>query len=396
MGNSRWELVTLGDVTTECKERAGDDPDLQARPVYGVDRSVGLTSVAKYTASSFERYKTLEHGMFAYNPMRLNIGSIGYCSQYIEPGLVSPDYVVFECNREKLDPDFLNYYIDSPAWKEWTANAGVGSVRMRIYYKELARLPLLLPSLPEQCAIAEVLRTLDDKIEFNSRMNRTLEVMAHAMFHYWFMDGEEVQDWEEKTLEDVTVKITKGTTPTTLGQRFTDSGINFVKVNSITDDHGFITESFDFIDEETNALLSRSAIEKDDVLLTIAGTIGKVAKVPEHILPANANQAVAIIRADKSQVLPNYIRMWLCLDEVRRELFANVVQAVQANLSLGMISKTKIRLPEYSRLIELFQPVELLLNKIELNQKESRTLASLRDTLLPKLMRGEVRVNREG
>jgi type I restriction enzyme S subunit len=84
--------------------------------------------------------------------------------------------------------------------------------------------------------------------------------------------------------------------------------------------------------------------------------------------------------------------MWLCLDDVRQELFANVVHAVQANLSLGMISKTKIRLPEYSRLVKLFEPIELLLQKIEANTKESRTLASLRDSLLPKLMKGEVRV----
>lgn len=110
MSNRQWESVTLGDVTTESRKRAGDDSKLQKRPVYGVDRSVGLTSVAKYTASSVERYKVLEHGMFAYNPMRLNIGSIGYCSHDTEPGLVSPDYVVFECNRPRLDPEFLNYY----------------------------------------------------------------------------------------------------------------------------------------------------------------------------------------------------------------------------------------------------------------------------------------------
>ncbi|HXQ33771.1 MAG TPA: restriction endonuclease subunit S, partial [Anaerolineales bacterium] len=249
------------------------------------------------------------------------------------------------------------------------------------------------PPLSEQHAIAKILGTLDDKIEINRRMNRTLESLARAVFRQWFVEGEDVEGWEEKTLGDVTVKVTKGTTPTTLGQRFTDSGINFVKVNSITDDHRFIPESFDFIDEETNALLSRSIIEKDDVLLTIAGTIGRVAKVPDYILPANTNQAVAIIRPDKSQVLPNYIRMWLCLDDVRNELFANVVHAVQANLSLGMISKTKIRLPKYSLLVELFKPIESLLNKIELNEKESRTLASLRDALLPKLMRGEVRVS---
>lgn len=199
-------------------------------------------------------------------------------------------------------------------------------------------------------------------------------------------------EWEEKTLIDITERITKGTTPTTLGKQFAESGINFIKVNSITDDHQFLIESFDFIDEETNTLLSRSIIEKDDVLVTIAGTIGRVAKVPVYILPANTNQAVAIIRPDKSKILPNYIRMWLCLDSVRQELFSNVVHAVQANLSLGMISKTKVRIPKQKRLLDLFEPIELLLNKIDVNQKESRTLANLRDTLLPQLLSGKFRL----
>lgn len=174
MSRLQWKLVKLGNVTTESKERVGYDSGLQRRPVYGVDRSIGLTSVAKYIGSSLDRYKILEYGMFAYNPMRLNIGSIGYCSQEIKAGLVSPDYVVFECNPEKLSPDFLRYYIDSPYWKEWVSNAGVGSVRTRIYYKELAQLPIWLPPLFEQRAIAEILNSIDDKIANNIAINHHL------------------------------------------------------------------------------------------------------------------------------------------------------------------------------------------------------------------------------
>lgn len=283
---------------------------------------------------------------------------------------------------------FIYYFLKTLDYQAHNDKSSVPGVNRN----HLHLIPVNIPPLPEQRAIAGILGALDDKIELNHRMNRTLESMARAVFRQWFVENDEANDWEEKALEDVTIKITKGTTPTTLGYRFTESGINFIKVNSITDDHKFLPESFDFIDEETNTLLSRSIIEKDDVLLTIAGTIGRVAKVPDYILPANTNQAVAIIRPDKSQVLPNYIRMWLCLDNVRNELFANVVHAVQANLSLGMISKTIIRLPDFKRLKELFEPIEVMLSKIEQNEKESRTLASLRDSLLPKLMRGEVRV----
>jgi type I restriction enzyme S subunit len=174
MNNLRWESVSLGDITTESRVRAGRNSRLLERPVYGVDRSVGLSSVPKYTASSLEKYKVLENGMFAYNPMRLNIGSIGYCSQNHLPGLVSPDYVVFKCEDDYLHPEFLRYYINGPEWKRWSAAAGIGSVRMRIYYKEIARLPLLLPPLSEQRAIADILGALDEKIAFNSKVNHHL------------------------------------------------------------------------------------------------------------------------------------------------------------------------------------------------------------------------------
>jgi len=203
MSKSAWASVKLGDVTSESRKRAANDKTLLGRTVYGVDRSIGLNPVAKYTANSLERYKLIEQGMFAYNPMRLNIGSIGYCSEEVQPGLVSPDYVVFECNPKKLDPDFLNYYIGSSAWSEWTAKAGVGSVRVRIYYKELTRLPILLPSISEQRTIAEILGALDDKIEINSRMNTTLESMARAVFRQWFVENKASSDWEEKSLDEI-------------------------------------------------------------------------------------------------------------------------------------------------------------------------------------------------
>jgi hypothetical protein len=94
-------------------------------------------------------------------------------------------------------------------------------------------------------------------------------------------------DTELVELDSVVHLVTKGTTPTTIGGRFTDSGINFVKVESISDDGEIIYSKLAHIDEESDELLSRSRIEENDILFTIAGTIGRVAKVPEDILPAN-------------------------------------------------------------------------------------------------------------
>lgn len=110
-----------------------------------------------------------------------------------------------------------------------------------------------------------------------------------------------------QSLGDLCIRITKGTTPTTLGRQFTATGINFVKVESITNDGQFLISKFDHIDEETDRLLARSRLNEGDIVFTIAGTIGRVGLVGADILPANTNQAVAIIRPDSSKLDGTYL-----------------------------------------------------------------------------------------
>ena len=190
--------TALGDFAFESTARAGDIPEGSLR-VYGVDRTDGLTLDAKYTSKDLSRYKVLRPGMFAYNPMRLNIGSIAHCTDEHTTGLVSPDYVVFSCKPGALDPAFLGYAIKGPEWQQWTTAAGVGSVRVRIYFRELARMPMSVPPLAQQKAIAAVLGALDHKIALNRRMNATLEAMARALFDDWVQSHE--NDIEERIVD---------------------------------------------------------------------------------------------------------------------------------------------------------------------------------------------------
>ena len=186
------KATTIGDLAFESKVRADSISESGLR-VYGVDRADGLTPDARYTSKDLGRYKVLRPGMFAYNPMRLNIGSIAYCTDRHALGLVSPDYVVFGCKPGALDPDFFSYAIKGPEWRQWTAAAGVGSVRVRIYYRELAKMPITVPPFAEQKKIAHILGTLDDKIELNRQMNATLAAMARTLFQSWFMDFDPVR-----------------------------------------------------------------------------------------------------------------------------------------------------------------------------------------------------------
>ncbi len=110
------------------------------------------------------RYKIVRPKAFAYNPMRLNIGSIARLEEPF-PVLVSPDYVVFECRPDQLDPDYLNHVRRSHQWHRFMERAGSGSVRVRIYFNHLRLMKLKLPSnVEEQRRIAAVLNAADAEI----------------------------------------------------------------------------------------------------------------------------------------------------------------------------------------------------------------------------------------
>ncbi len=146
--------------------------------------------------------------------------------------------------------------------------------------------------------------------------------------------GEIPEGWRVEKLGDLTQTITKGTTPTTFKKDFVDSGINFIKAESISESHTLVKSKFAYIDEETNIMLKRSIVQEKDILYTIAGTIGRYAMVTSSSLPANTNQAVAIIRPDFKKIDPEYLLCYFASITYKHYLSSRIVQAVQANLSL--------------------------------------------------------------
>jgi type I restriction enzyme S subunit len=199
-------------------------------------------------------------------------------------------------------------------------------------------------------------------------------------------------DWQTITLGDLCTIITKGTTPTTLKRQFVERGINFVKAESILDDHWLDFSKLAFIDDETNSLLSRSVIRENDIIFTIAGTLGRFAFVGADLLPANTNQAVAIIRTDTSKINPVTLYSFF-IGGLHSDFYTkNIQQAVQANLSLTTIKALPLLLPPTETLAEYSTLIEPLFEQTFQNYAESHRLATLRNALLPRLMSGELSV----
>ncbi len=314
----------------------------------------------------------------------------------------------FKGNNEK----FIYYWLLDFPFDKFNAGTGVPTLNRNHIHEVDVTLP---KNETEQQAIAAVLSSFDDKIELLQAQNKTLENIAQLLFKHWFVDfefpdksgksykssggrmidsemGEIPEGWGTMTVEEFTSKITKGTTPTSIGGSFSKEGINFIKAESITDDHAFDTAKVSHIDAQTNQLLSRSVIEDEDLLYSIAGTIGRFAVVQKTILPANTNQAVAIIRVNKEISDPFYLQCSFLLRSVREKLHGKVVEAVQANLSLTSLRECKIIMPDRSGFKLFKDTIRPLFDKIMSNNPQIQNLSKIREALLPKLIKGEIRV----
>ena len=290
------------------------------------------------------------------------------------------------------DPLFLYYLLKYN--KDKIESMGSGTTFKEVSGNTMKGISVRVPKdVSAQKRISAVLGMIDDKIEENERINDNLEQQLRTIFKSEFTDNPELENITQIPLSELCHVVTKGTTPTTLGKPFVESGINFIKAESILDDHSIDKSKFAFIDGETNTLLKRSIIHAGDVVFTIAGTLGRFALIDENIIPANANQAVAIIRADVEKVLPEYI--YTCfIGGWHTDYYAKrVQQAVQANLSLTTIKSLPIPLLDEAKMSEYLSLILPLIKAIKINEAQNEKLAALRDNLLPKLMSGELDVS---
>ena len=295
-------------------------------------------------------------------------------------------------NEKYVLPLFLYYNLDN-RYDEFRLLSDGTSTRGGLSGWILKRMTIMLPPLSEQKKIAAILSALDEKIAINRAINDNLQQQLRSIFKAELTDNPDLESMTQIPLSDLCLVVTKGTTPTTLGKPFVESGINFIKAESILADHSIDKSKFAFIDEETNALLKRSIIHAGDVVFTIAGTLGRFALIDENVLPANTNQAVAIIRADVEKVLPEYI--YSCfIGEWHTDYYAKrVQQAVQANLSLTTIKSLPIPLLDDVKMGEYLKLILPIIKSIKVNEAQNKKLAALRDNLLPKLMSGAIDVS---
>jgi type I restriction enzyme S subunit len=226
------QKVELRHVTAESTLR--NSQTLPASAVMGVSKVNGIVPMEeRIVASDIGRYKIVKEDWFAYNPMRLNIGSIARW-QGDRDILVSPDYIVFRClngTEPGLHAAFLDQFRQSVAWKNFVTQGGDGGVRVRIYYDDIGLLELTLPALAEQKEISDCLNSVDELIKAQARKVDALKKHKKGLMQDLFpREGKtqprrrfpEFQDageWSQDLLGNVCAVLNNRRRPITSGDR---------------------------------------------------------------------------------------------------------------------------------------------------------------------------------
>ncbi|WP_206835091.1 restriction endonuclease subunit S [Marinobacterium iners] len=226
---------------------------------------------------------------------------------------------------------------------------------------------------------------------------RYAELRATAKLFPSAMQDSELGDipegWEVVRLASLTDTVTKGTTPRKpeIAAAEDSATVLFIKVKDIADNGEILREGLELIPRSIHtAPLKRSILETDDVLFSIAGTIGRVAIVDAELHDCNTNQAVGIIRLnDKAAHLP-LIWQTLKSQRVQDDIASKVVQGVQANASLANLKDIQVIMPTEALVRRSKEALGSVLRQITTNQAQNRLLGQVRDAILPKLLSGEL------
>ncbi len=385
---SKAEYKRLGDYIREVNVR---NRELKVTNLLGVSISKEfMPSIANTIGTDMSTYKIVERGQFAYGPVTSRNGdkvSIALLDGY-DDAIISQAYTVFEViDHEQLLPEYLMMWFRRPEFDRYARFHSHGSAREIFDWDELCDVMLPVPSITRQREIVAEYETLTNRIRLNNQMILHLEATAHALYRKTFVDNIDKENlpkgWRMGTIGEFCEVITKGTTPSTYNE---EGRVNFVKAETILPEHCIEKKMLAHIDENIHCNeLKRSIVKENDILFTIAGTLGKFCIVDKSILPANTNQAVAIIRIDESKVYPIDIYAMFVGGAHEDYCKRNIQQAVQANLSLETISRLPIVLPPNDMMNMFHNHVAPVFHSIYLKQQEISKLTELQSLLLAKM-----------
>ena len=306
--------------------------------------------------------------------------------------------VLIKPKRELVDPHFLTYYLLSAEVQHRLKNHANGAVVAHLNVSDIRNLWVTLPELEEQVAIGKILRSIDDKIELNRQINDNLEQQAEALYKSWFVDFEPFKDgkfieselgqipegWRIYTLNEL-MDIKRGSSPRPIQSYLSETGLKWLKISDATScSSPFIYEIQEHIKSE--GLRNTVYLQKGALVLSNSATPG----LPK-ILGIDTCIHDGWLYFPISKLSNPF--MYLMFIKFRENLISQANGSVFMNLKTEIVKNLKIALPKREIIEQFDLIISSVFNEIRNRTEEMLNLSKQRDTLLPKLMSGEIKIN---
>ena len=378
-----WKEVTISDIAN-LKNGKKRPSELGVIPVFGGN------GIMEYV-NSFNSEDTIVIG---------RVGAYCGCVYFSKGKCWVSDNAIAAKAKAGNDNEYLYYLLSSLNLN----HHHIGGAQPLMTQDIIGRIEVVVPQKKDdQRRIASILSSLDRKIELNNKINADLEEMAQAIFKNWFVDFEPFKDgkfvvselgmipegWKVVTLDDLTSKFGTGLNPRknfVLGH-----GNNYyVTIKNMGDNRIYLNDRCDKVDDEALAKINkRSKLQKGDLLFSGIGTIGRVAMVVEDPLNWNTSESVFNMHPIDS-VSSEFIYLLLLSDIFQQYVRQNAQGGVQQGIRMASLKAFQLAIPDDLKFFDnLVKPI---IAKVKSNDRENDRLSLLRDTLLPRLMSGELEV----
>jgi type I restriction enzyme S subunit len=327
-------------------------------------------------------------------------GRVAYVRPELPTVVYSPHVSYWRSmDSSRLDPGYLRQWSRSPQFTaQLEALAGTCTLHPYLSLANQLRLQIDLPPLDEQRRIAAVLGALDDKIELNRKMNKTLEGMAQATFKSWFIDfdghddlvdseiGPVPKGWEVGPIDEIT-RVIGGGTPKRSEPRYWGGSVPWFSVQDAPSlSEVFVLDTKEHITEAGLAGSSARIVPAGTSIISARGTVGKLAVAGQPMAFNQSCYGISPARGYTSEFV--YFMLRSVVAHLQRSAHGSVFDTItRATFQTAMVVQ-----PPVERTGVFATTVGPLLKRIAANGRESLTLTALRDTLLPKLISGELRV----
>ena len=301
-------------------------------------------------------------------------------------GGASNDVLVFRKLNDEIYEKYLYYVLADDRFFAFSTASASGSKMPRGDKTQIMNYPVNLPPLDQQKKIADVLSSLDEKIELNRRMNETLEQLGQTLFRHYFVDNPEAADWDIVSLTELCDRIASGGTPSTRNDDYYGGDIQWYSTKELKDNFVFCSEKTitgDGLNESSAKLFPVNTVM---MAIYAAPTVGRLGILTQE---AAFNQATCGLVA-KPSVGYEFIYLYLLLSRSDLNNMAN--GAAQQNISVGKVRNFAVMKPDDQTILKFKEKIQPIFEKIKRNSEETITLTSMRDSLLPKLISGEIKV----